>query len=99
VHYLVTGHTGFKGSWLILLLNQLGHEVSGLALDPQPNSLFEKAQLSNRLKFDKRCDIRNIKELIGSLEVSIVLPPPANTDAPSRSPPIINPKTMKPSPT
>ena len=63
MHYLVTGHTGFKGSWLILLLKQLGHEVSGLALDPQPNSLFEKAQLRNSLKFDKRCDIRNIKEL------------------------------------
>ena len=63
MHYLVTGHTGFKGSWLILLLKQLGHEVSGLALDPQPNSLFEKAQLRNRLKFDQRCDIRNIKEL------------------------------------
>ena len=63
MHYLVTGHTGFKGSWLILLLKQLGHEVSGLALDPPPNSLFEKAQLKNNLKFDERCDIRNTKEL------------------------------------
>ena len=32
---LVTGHTGFKGSWLALWLKALGAEVSGLALDPQ----------------------------------------------------------------
>lgn len=31
---LVTGHTGFKGSWLCLWLQTLGAEVSGLALDP-----------------------------------------------------------------
>ena len=31
---LVTGHTGFKGSWLCLWLQMLGAEVSGLALDP-----------------------------------------------------------------
>ena len=33
---LLTGHTGFKGSWLALWLNQLGAEVSGLALEPEP---------------------------------------------------------------
>ncbi len=31
---LVTGHTGFKGSWLTLWLNKLGAEVAGLALEP-----------------------------------------------------------------
>jgi CDP-glucose 4,6-dehydratase len=31
---LVTGHTGFKGSWLCLWLRALGSEVTGLALDP-----------------------------------------------------------------
>jgi CDP-glucose 4,6-dehydratase len=31
---LVTGHTGFKGSWLCLWLRELGSEVTGLALDP-----------------------------------------------------------------
>jgi CDP-glucose 4,6-dehydratase len=36
---LVTGHTGFKGSWLALWLNELGAEVTGIALPPetQPN--------------------------------------------------------------
>src|SRR3546814_8092744 len=31
---LVTGHTGFKGSWLALWLQSLGAQVAGLALDP-----------------------------------------------------------------
>jgi len=39
---LITGHTGFKGSWLSLLLNQLGVEVSGFALDPPTSpSMYE----------------------------------------------------------
>ena len=32
---LVTGHTGFKGSWLALWLQRLGARVTGLALDPE----------------------------------------------------------------
>ena len=31
---LVTGHTGFKGSWLSIWLNELGAEVAGVGLDP-----------------------------------------------------------------
>jgi CDP-glucose 4,6-dehydratase len=37
---LVTGHTGFKGAWLSLLLDHLGSHVSGLALDPAPGGAF-----------------------------------------------------------
>jgi CDP-glucose 4,6-dehydratase len=33
---LVTGHTGFKGAWLTLMLSQLGARVTGLALPPPP---------------------------------------------------------------
>jgi CDP-glucose 4,6-dehydratase len=41
---LVTGHTGFKGSWLCLYLARLGAEISGYALDaPTQPSLFETA--------------------------------------------------------
>ena len=32
---LVTGHTGFKGSWLCLWLRELGAEIAGYALDPE----------------------------------------------------------------
>jgi CDP-glucose 4,6-dehydratase len=34
-HVLVTGHTGFKGSWLALMLQRLGAKVSGIALAPE----------------------------------------------------------------
>lgn len=43
----VTGHTGFKGSWLCLWLHRLGAHVSGYALDPPSDpSLFELARVS-----------------------------------------------------
>lgn len=35
----VTGHTGFKGSWLTAILNYLGAEVTGYALAPEAGSL------------------------------------------------------------
>ena len=43
---LITGHTGFKGSWLCLLLHKLGADVYGYALDPPTSpSLFEEARI------------------------------------------------------
>lgn len=63
MHFLVTGHTGFKGAWLIVLLKSLGHSVSGLALNPEEKSLFNLAELSNQLEFDYRQDIRDLKSL------------------------------------
>ena len=59
MHYLITGHTGFKGSWLSLLLAQRGHAVSGLALDPPPGGLFEAAAVGEILEHDLRVDIRD----------------------------------------
>ena len=32
---LVTGHTGFKGAWLSLILNELGAKVHGISLKPE----------------------------------------------------------------
>ena len=59
----VTGHTGFKGSWLSLWLDALGANVTGYALDPptQP-SLFEQAQLGGTIK-TIRADIRDFPRL------------------------------------
>jgi len=59
MHYLVTGHTGFKGAWLVLLLTSQGHRVSGIALDPLPGSLFETARVGELLENDVRVDIRD----------------------------------------
>lgn len=59
VHVLITGHTGFKGAWLTVLLRELGHTVSGFALDPDPGALYEVAKLDNLLVHDLRVDIRD----------------------------------------
>jgi CDP-glucose 4,6-dehydratase len=63
----VTGHTGFKGSWLSLWLNSLGARVTGYALDPptQP-SLFEQARLANSVR-SIRADIRDFARLKAAL--------------------------------
>ena len=43
---LVTGHTGFKGSWLSLWLSDLGAKVVGLSLPPEQPSLFDSLRLT-----------------------------------------------------
>lgn len=60
---IVTGHTGFKGSWLSLWLNELGARVTGYALDPptQP-SLFEQAEVA-RIVRCKCGDVRDFLQL------------------------------------
>jgi len=46
---LVTGHTGFKGSWLLLLLERLGADVTGFALAPPTTpSMFDMIDHTNR---------------------------------------------------
>ncbi len=64
---LVTGHTGFKGSWLCMWLNQLGAQVTGFALDPstQP-SLFDAARVASTLT-DIRGDVRDKRALEAAL--------------------------------
>ena len=46
---LVTGHTGFKGSWLTIWLNKMGAKVIGVGLAPvaNPHSLFKDAQVAS----------------------------------------------------
>jgi CDP-glucose 4,6-dehydratase len=60
---LITGHTGFKGSWLSMLLKWLGAEVYGYSLNPPTNpSLYELAKL-DELVFSTIGDIRDFKLL------------------------------------
>lgn len=48
---LVTGHTGFKGSWLVCWLQMMGARVTGLALAPPPGpSLFRDARLAEGMQ-------------------------------------------------
>jgi CDP-glucose 4,6-dehydratase len=67
VHYLITGHTGFKGSWLSLMLQMQGHTISGISLDPLEKSLFVEAQLDEIFKHDIRLDIRNSDDLASAV--------------------------------
>lgn len=74
---LVTGHTGFKGSWLTLWLTELGAEVTGMALDPEyANSLFVLCGLHETLgDKDIRLDIRDretLKEIFKVAQPEIV---------------------------
>jgi CDP-glucose 4,6-dehydratase len=60
---LVTGHTGFKGSWLSLWLTDLGANVVGFATDPPTNpSIFDAIRLSERMT-DVRGDVRDAAAL------------------------------------
>jgi CDP-glucose 4,6-dehydratase len=63
----LTGHTGFKGSWLSLWLDALGADVTGWALDPptQPN-LFEQAHVAQTLR-SRRGDIRDFAQVKSAL--------------------------------
>ncbi len=63
----LTGHTGFKGSWLSLWLHGLGARVTGYALDPptQPN-LFEQAKVAGAVR-SIRADIRDFQRLKAAL--------------------------------
>lgn len=73
---LLTGHTGFKGSWLALWLRELGAEVTGFALDPATEpSLFELAQVGRDIK-DVRGDLRDLGallEVVAEAQPEIVL--------------------------
>lgn len=58
---LVTGHTGFKGSWLSVWLHEMGAEVTGLALDPSSDrDLYVLTGIGDKIKADLRVDIRNL---------------------------------------
>ena len=61
---LLTGHTGFKGSWLALWLIELGAEVTGVSLEPntEPN-LFSQLELAQKLEKHHIADINNSQAL------------------------------------
>ncbi len=70
---LVTGHTGFKGSWLCLWLRSLGAEITGVGLDPpsEPNH-WELLKLPVK---DERIDVRDearVEKLFKAAEPEIV---------------------------
>ncbi|NOR69733.1 MAG: NAD-dependent epimerase/dehydratase family protein, partial [Methylomarinum sp.] len=73
---LLTGHTGFKGSWLSLWLQQLGAHVIGFSLAPvsQPN-LFEIANVAEGINsiFGDIRDINVVKQVFLETQPDIVI--------------------------
>jgi CDP-glucose 4,6-dehydratase len=66
----VTGHTGFKGSWLSIWLNALGADVTGYALNPPTSpSLFEQANVAALVK-SIAADIRDFSKLKAAIAES-----------------------------
>ncbi|MBA4015783.1 MAG: CDP-glucose 4,6-dehydratase [Pirellula sp.] len=65
----VTGHTGFKGSWLVAWLHELGARAFGYSLPPITDpALFESARLAEHCEVDTRGDVRDAGRLEESLE-------------------------------
>jgi CDP-glucose 4,6-dehydratase len=57
---LITGHTGFKGTWMTLHLEQMGLEVAGISLPAGKESLYQRMQRAGKIP-ESFTDIRNFE--------------------------------------
>jgi len=72
---LITGHTGFKGSWLSLWLHQLGAEVYGFSLEPElDDALFYQLGLENKVyhQIGNLCDYDSILKYVSENKFDFV---------------------------
>lgn len=72
----LTGHTGFKGSWMALWLQQMGANVCGYSLkSPTEPSLFEIANVATGMKsiIGNVCDYEHLKKSISDFSPEIVI--------------------------
>nr|WP_241188218.1 CDP-glucose 4,6-dehydratase [Pseudohalocynthiibacter aestuariivivens] len=72
---LLTGHTGFKGSWMALWLNMLGAEVYGYALEPDTTpALFEQLTLGNKIhhRIDDVTDMAAMQAYVAEVRPDVV---------------------------
>lgn len=64
----LTGHTGFKGSWLSVWLQMLGAKLTGIALDPPTTpSLFEVSEVAKEM-VSISCDVRDLNQLLALMQ-------------------------------
>jgi CDP-glucose 4,6-dehydratase len=64
---LVTGHTGFKGGWLALLLQEMGAEVHGLALAPDTSPSFHEVCGLGQTTRGRELDVRDTTAVARSI--------------------------------
>lgn len=73
---LITGHTGFKGSWLAIWLHAMGAEVIGLGMDPlTERDNYVLSGIGSKINADLRVDIRDgakLKEVFNEYQPEIV---------------------------
>ncbi len=65
---LVTGHTGFKGSWLVRILQLAGAEVSGFALPPVEGSHFGALGFGSNPDLNRYFDIRDFESVAATVK-------------------------------
>jgi CDP-glucose 4,6-dehydratase len=63
----LTGHTGFKGAYLVAMLKHLGHEVGGFSDQALGESLFTRAGLERQMDFDLRADICDFQAVAAAM--------------------------------
>lgn len=66
---LLTGHTGFKGAWLTLWLERLGAKVTGLALEPEADSVFVTAGVASSCEHHV-ADVRRFEQVRALVEAT-----------------------------
>ena len=60
----ITGHTGFKGSWMLILpLNMIGAKIYGYSIKPNKKSLFIQAKCKDLVKGNFYADINDLNNL------------------------------------
>ena len=72
---LITGHNGFKGSWLVQILDVLGINNVGLSLDVEEDSLYARCKLIGT-RHEYLCDINNfkhVKDIVSHVKPSVVM--------------------------
>ncbi len=74
---LITGHTGFKGGWLSVILNYLGSKINGYSLNPKgKDNFFKHVGIKKLFKKDVRhdiCDIKYLKKQLSKIKPEIIV--------------------------
>ena len=69
---IVTGHTGFKGTWLTVMLLKLGADVVGISKDlPSSPSMFEELALKDQIKHYNE-DIRDLPRMVQIISEDLI---------------------------
>lgn len=72
---LIIGHSGFKGTWLSILLEHFGVEVIGLSLPPEPESLYDRANRLGKIQ-EEFIDIRDeskVREFVARIKPRVII--------------------------